>query len=122
VEAAAKSNAFKIEVPSVPWYCLVLAKIILSAAILPCLLAGPADYEMAAIVHSHMHDKNIELYLSDKVERFEDKVDHTVVYLGSGRRLLSAAILPCLLAGPANGISAGFPLIVCITSTASPTA
>ncbi|PJA33349.1 MAG: pyridine nucleotide-disulfide oxidoreductase, partial [Zetaproteobacteria bacterium CG_4_9_14_3_um_filter_53_7] len=47
----------------------------------------PLDYEMAAIVHSHMRDKNIELYLSDKVERFEDKADHTLVYLGSGRRL-----------------------------------
>lgn len=47
----------------------------------------PLDYEMAAIVHSHMKDKNVELYLSDKVERFEDRGDHTVVYLGSGRRL-----------------------------------
>lgn len=47
----------------------------------------PLDYEMAAIVHSHMKDMNVELYLSDKVERFEDKDDHTVVYLGSGRRL-----------------------------------
>lgn len=47
----------------------------------------PLDYEMAAIVHSHMKDKNVELYLSDKVERFEDRDDHTVVYLGSGRRL-----------------------------------
>ena len=47
----------------------------------------PLDYEMAAIVHSHMRDKNVELYLNDKVEQFEDKDDHTVVYLGSGRRL-----------------------------------
>ncbi len=47
----------------------------------------PLDYEMAAIVHSHMRDKNVELYLSDKVEQFEDKLDHTVVYMGSGRRL-----------------------------------
>lgn len=47
----------------------------------------PLDYEMAAIVHSHMRDKNIELYLEDKVEQFEDKDDHTVVYLSSGRRL-----------------------------------
>ena len=47
----------------------------------------PLDYGMAAIVHSHMRDKNVELYLNDKVEQFEDKDDHTVVYLGSGRRL-----------------------------------
>jgi tRNA 2-thiouridine synthesizing protein A len=56
-------------------------------------ILAPLDYEMAAIVHSHMHDKNIELYLSDKVERFEDKVDHTVVYLGSGRRLQADIII-----------------------------
>jgi len=47
----------------------------------------PLDYGMAAIVHSHMRDKNVELYLNDKVEQFEEKDDHTVVYLGSGRRL-----------------------------------
>jgi len=47
----------------------------------------PLDYEMAAIVHSHMKDKNVELYLSEKVEQFEDKEDHTIVFLDSGRRL-----------------------------------
>ncbi|TLS76726.1 pyridine nucleotide-disulfide oxidoreductase [Mariprofundus erugo] len=47
----------------------------------------PLDYEMAAIVHAHMRDKNVELYLEDKVEQFEDRDDHTIVYLGSGRRL-----------------------------------
>ena len=56
-------------------------------------ILAPLDYEMAAIVHSHMHDKNIELYLSDKVERFEDKTDHTVVYLGSGRRLQADIVI-----------------------------
>ena len=56
-------------------------------------ILAPLDYEMAAIVHSHMHDKNIELYLSDKVERFEDKEDHTVVYLGSGRRLQADIVI-----------------------------
>lgn len=50
-------------------------------------ILAPLDYEMAAIVHAHMRDKQIELYLSDKIERFEDKDDHTVVYLSSGKRL-----------------------------------
>ncbi|MDD4929219.1 MAG: FAD-dependent oxidoreductase [Gallionella sp.] len=53
----------------------------------------PLDYEMAAIVHSHMKDKNIELYLNDKVERFEDRDEHTVVYLGSGRRLKADLVI-----------------------------
>lgn len=50
-------------------------------------ILAPFDDEMAAIVHSHMKDKNIELYLADKIERFEDKPDHTVVFLASGKRL-----------------------------------
>lgn len=50
-------------------------------------ILAPLDYEMAAIVHAHMRDKHVELYLSDKIERFEDKEDHTVVYLSSGKRL-----------------------------------
>lgn len=50
-------------------------------------ILAPLDYEMAAIVHAHMREKNVELYLSDKIERFEDKADHTVVYLASGKRL-----------------------------------
>jgi len=56
-------------------------------------IMAPLDYEMAAIVHSHMHDKNIELYLSDKVERFEDKEDFTLVYLSSGRRIHADIII-----------------------------
>lgn len=56
-------------------------------------IVAPLDYEMAAIVHSHMHDKNIELYLSDKVERFEDKDDYTLVYLASGRRLQADIVI-----------------------------
>ncbi|NOQ16983.1 MAG: pyridine nucleotide-disulfide oxidoreductase, partial [Methyloprofundus sp.] len=56
-------------------------------------ILAPLDYEMAAIVHSHMHDKNLELYLADRVEKFEDKEDYTVVYLASGRRLQADIII-----------------------------
>jgi tRNA 2-thiouridine synthesizing protein A len=52
----------------------------------PHILA-PFDDEMAAIVHSHLRDKHIELYLADKIEHFEDKPDHTVVFLASGKRI-----------------------------------
>lgn len=52
----------------------------------PHILA-PFDDEMAAIVHAHMKDKNIELYLDDRIAQFEDKADHTVVFLSSGKRL-----------------------------------
>jgi len=53
----------------------------------------PLDYEMAAIVHAHMKDKNIELYLAEKVEQFEDKEDHTLIYLSSGRRLQADLVI-----------------------------
>lgn len=53
----------------------------------------PLDYEMAAIVHAHMRDKNVELYLEDKVEQFEERDDHTIVYLGSGRRLQADLVI-----------------------------
>lgn len=50
-------------------------------------IIGPFDDEMAAIVHAHIKDKNVELYLADRIAQFEDKPDHTVVYLASGKRL-----------------------------------
>lgn len=73
----------------------------------------PLDYEMAAIVHAHMKDKNVELYLSDKVERFEDREGHTVVYLGSGRRLqadmvvLAIGVRPETTLARASGLELG---------------
>jgi NADPH-dependent 2,4-dienoyl-CoA reductase/sulfur reductase-like enzyme/peroxiredoxin family protein/TusA-related sulfurtransferase/rhodanese-related sulfurtransferase len=50
-------------------------------------ILAPFDDEMASIVHAHMRDKNIELYLNDKIEHFEDRPDNTVVFLASGKRL-----------------------------------
>jgi tRNA 2-thiouridine synthesizing protein A len=56
-------------------------------------ILAPFDDEMAAIVHAHMKDKNIELYLDDKITQFEDKTDHTVVFLGSGKRLQADVVV-----------------------------
>jgi tRNA 2-thiouridine synthesizing protein A len=50
-------------------------------------ILAPIDEEMAAIVHAHMRDKAIELYLDDKIEHFEDRPDHVVVFLASGKRI-----------------------------------
>lgn len=50
-------------------------------------ILAPLDDEMAAIVHAHLKDKSVELYLGDKIERFEDHSDHTLVFLASGKRL-----------------------------------
>ena len=50
-------------------------------------ILAPLDEEMAAIVHAHLRDKAIELYLDDKIEHFEDRPDHVVVFLASGKRI-----------------------------------
>jgi NADPH-dependent 2,4-dienoyl-CoA reductase/sulfur reductase-like enzyme/peroxiredoxin family protein/rhodanese-related sulfurtransferase/TusA-related sulfurtransferase len=50
-------------------------------------ILAPIDEEMAAIVHAHLRDKAIELYLDDKIEHFEDRPDHVVVFLASGKRI-----------------------------------
>lgn len=56
-------------------------------------IMAPIDYEMASIVHSHLKDKNIELYLKDGVESFEDKEEHTTVFLKSGKRIKSDMVI-----------------------------
>jgi tRNA 2-thiouridine synthesizing protein A len=58
----------------------------------PHILA-PFDEEMAAIVHAHLRDKAIELYLDDKIEHFEDRPDHVVVFLASGKRIQADIVL-----------------------------
>jgi len=56
-------------------------------------ILAPLDYEMAAIIHSHIKEKEIELYLNDGVDFFEDKEDHTLVYLKSGKRIQTDMII-----------------------------
>lgn len=47
---------------------------------------GPLDFDMAAIVHGHLREKNVELYLKDSVISFSGE-NRITVNLGSGRRL-----------------------------------
>ena len=53
----------------------------------------PFDDEMAAIAHAHMREKQVELYLGDKVDHFEDRTDHTIVFLASGKRIQADIIV-----------------------------
>ena len=48
---------------------------------------NPLDFEMAAIVHQHLKQKNVELYLSSAVARFEKAGSRAVVVLADGTRL-----------------------------------
>lgn len=56
-------------------------------------ILSPFDEEMAAIAHAHLRDKNIELYLGDRIEHFEDEDDHTRVFLASGKSLQADIVI-----------------------------
>ena len=45
---------------------------------------GPVDYSMAALVHEHLQQKGVRLYLKQAVEAFERKGDDIVVKFKSG--------------------------------------
>lgn len=48
---------------------------------------GPIDFEMAAIVHRHLRDKDVELRLNDGVSAFEKRGSRIIVKLKSGDEL-----------------------------------
>lgn len=54
---------------------------------------GPLDYEMAAIVHQHLKSKQVELYLKDAVEAFEDDGNNITVKLSSGKMLRADMVI-----------------------------
>jgi NADPH-dependent 2,4-dienoyl-CoA reductase/sulfur reductase-like enzyme/peroxiredoxin family protein/rhodanese-related sulfurtransferase/TusA-related sulfurtransferase len=55
---------------------------------------SPLDYEMAAFVHQHLKSKNVELYLSDGVKKFEKETDiSTIVELQSGEKLRANLVI-----------------------------
>ncbi len=70
-------------------------------------ILAPFDDEMASIVHSHMRDKNIELYLNDKIDHFEDRPDHTVVFLASGKRLQADVVVLAIGVRPETTLARG---------------
>ncbi|MBF0281210.1 MAG: FAD-dependent oxidoreductase [Zetaproteobacteria bacterium] len=72
----------------------------------------PLDEEMAAIVHAHLRDKNIELYLNDRVDHFEDKEDHTLVFLSSGRRIQADLIVLAIGVRPETTLARGCGLML----------
>ncbi len=48
---------------------------------------APLDFEMASIVHQHLHIKNIEFYLGDAVTEFVETGDTLTTVLTSGRKI-----------------------------------
>ena len=54
---------------------------------------APLDFSMAAIVHRHLTDKGVGLYLEDGVVQFEEQDDKMIVHLRSGRQIATDMVL-----------------------------
>lgn len=54
---------------------------------------APLDFSMAAIVHQHLTDKGIGLFLEDGVTRFEDTNGKVTVHLRSGKQIEADMVL-----------------------------
>lgn len=54
---------------------------------------GPLDYEMAALVHQHLKSKDVELYLKDAVESFEEGDSCIIAKLSSGKKIKADMVI-----------------------------
>ena len=54
---------------------------------------GPIDYAMAALVHQHLQQQDVKLYLEQAVERFSREGDELTVYFKSGISLKADMVL-----------------------------
>lgn len=70
----------------------------------PQILA-PFDGDMAAIIHAHLKDKRVELYLGDKIAAFEEDGDHSLVVLASGRRIATDMVVLAIGVRPETALA-----------------
>ena len=74
---------------------------------------APLDYSMAAIVHHHMVENNVSLYLGDGVASFKETENGVAVVLASGKELetdmviLSIGVRPETTLAKAAGLKIG---------------
>lgn len=54
---------------------------------------GPIDFSMAALVHQHLQQQDVKLYLEQAVERFSREGDELTVYFKSGISLKADMVL-----------------------------
>lgn len=77
---------------------------------------APLDFSMASMVHRHLTDKGVGLYLEDGVVRFEETAEgRVVVYLRSGRKITSDMVLLSIGVRPEVGLAqeAGLTIGTC---------
>jgi len=66
---------------------------------------NPIDFEMAALVHQHLKQKNVELYLSSAVLEFEEAGSRIVAVLADGTRLDADMIVLSIGVRPETAIA-----------------
>ncbi|MDI9596206.1 MAG: FAD-dependent oxidoreductase [Candidatus Caldatribacteriota bacterium] len=54
---------------------------------------GPLDYEMAALVHQHLKNNDVEFYLEDPVQVIEHEGDCQILELASGKKVKTDMII-----------------------------
>lgn len=68
---------------------------------------GPLDYSMAALVHGHLQQHGVGLYLERAVESFEDTADGITVKLNTGESIGAQMVLLSIGVRPETSLASG---------------
>ncbi len=66
---------------------------------------GPIDYEMAAMVHGHLKEKEIEFYLGDGIKGVQHQDKYSIVELNSGKLIKTDMIMLGIGVRPENKLA-----------------
>ncbi len=68
-------------------------------------ILGPLDFEMAALAHQHLKEKEVEFYLSDPVQAIKYQDNYQILKLSSGKEIKTDMIIMGTGVKPENGLA-----------------